>query len=138
MALGGAYRLRHCLFSPAVSSLPNGASIDIADSILDIEEKESALYFSLTRELKSRPEKLFELSVTIDVVMFVKEEYQGTVSWDAFEIEKELIENSAAWCSPPLSAVSLLISQITSLYDAPLVSPPELCIANGQPDQNAS
>lgn len=105
---------------------PVNATLSISDEI-NTDIKNNVLLITLTRTIFFEPESAFNLKVTFDAVLGIKEEMIETVN--KIDWKKEFVEINNPYMVNIMTRVSALIANITSSYgQPPVVTPPGLVI----------
>jgi hypothetical protein len=99
-------------------------NVTVSDNISDFLTEDNNLSFVVSRSLITNPDKLFEISVSAKITIYVKDELVGNVPWDKFDIPQELIRDCPNSFADAYNRFSLLIANITSSFTGvPIVTP---------------
>jgi hypothetical protein len=89
--------------------------------------QEKKLYIVFLRQVKFKPNALYNLSVSFGAVFTFKDEAKNDLDLHSINWGDEVVDNWMKFLSNITSRASMLISQITSSYgQSPVVTPPNI------------
>ena len=99
--------------------------INVADNLEARFLDPKHIKLTLTRKLTFNPAGLFELSVSFETILTLREDSYYLVDWKTYDVAEEIVRNSKNLINPLAARISLLIAEITSSYGQnPIVTPP--------------